>query len=145
MQINGFSRLLAVFFALTVACSTLLGQANQGSITGTVRDQTGAVVPSAAIEIKNSATGTTITIGSTETGNYSAPLPTGTYEITISVTGFKKFVQTNIPVVEGSATRRDIALELGAVSDVITVTDTAPMLKTEGGDVSYRVATNLAN
>jgi hypothetical protein len=61
------------------------------------------------------------------------------------VAGFKKFVQTGVPVVEGSATRRDVALEIGQQTEVVTVTDSQPLLKTEGGDVSYRVTTQLAN
>ncbi len=145
MQIPRLSQTKALLAVFSLACANLLAQANLGSITGTVRDQTGAVVPSAPIEVRNTNTGTVTTIGASETGNFSANVPSGTYELSVSVTGFKKYVQTNIPVVESAATRRDISLELGAVSDVITVTDTAPLLKTEGGDISYRVTSTLVN
>ena len=121
------------------------GQSNQGSITGSVRDQSAAVVANATIEIRSSSTGAVFTGGSTGTGNFVVPVPAGTYEMTVAVPGFKKFVQSGIPVVEGSATRRDVQLELGQVSEVTTVTDTAPLLKTESGDISYRVATEVAN
>ena len=130
---------------LIATCLSMFGQANQGSITGTIRDQTGAVVPNAPVQVRNTQTDAVITGGASETGNFVVRVPSGTYEITISVAGFKQYVQTGVPVVEGSATRRDVELELGAVSDVITVTDTAPLLKTEGGDVSYRVTTQIAN
>jgi len=144
INVNSRHRLslgILVLFAAVIA----FGQANQGSITGTVHDQTGAVVPSAPIEVKNTATGAVISSGASETGNFAVPVPTGTYELTISVKGFKKFVQTGIPVNEGTATRRDVQLEVGAVSDVVSVTDTAPLLKTETGDISYRVASQTAN
>ena len=137
------------FFSLGIlslaAFSVAFGQANLGSITGTVRDQSGGVVPNAPIEVKNADTGAVVTGGSTQTGNFSVAVPAGTYELSVTVTGFKKSVQTGIRVVEGTATRRDVRLEIGAVSDVISVADTAPLLKTETGDVSYRVATNLAD
>lgn len=137
------------FRALLVVCSlasvTMFGQANQGSITGTVHDQTGAVVPGAPVEVRNTATGTVFSSGASGTGNFAVPVPSGTYEISVTVAGFKKFVQTGIPVVEGSATRRDIQLEIGQQTEVVTVTDQQPLLKTEGGDVTYRVTTQLAN
>jgi hypothetical protein len=128
-----------------LACVSAFGQANQGSITGTVRDSSGAVVASAPIEIRNVETGAIFSAGASETGNFTVRVPAGTYELTVSVVGFRRFVQTNIPVIEGVATRRDVTLEVGQVSDTITVTDVAPLLKTEGGDVSYRVTTQLAN
>jgi hypothetical protein len=130
---------------LVFAAATLFGQANLGSITGTVKDQSGAVIANAPIEIRNASTGAVISAGTSATGNYSVPLPAGTYDLSVSVPGFKQFVQRGIPVVEGQATRRDVELELGQVSETVTVTDTAPLLKTEGGDISYRVTTNLAN
>jgi hypothetical protein len=110
-----------------------------------VLDQSGAVVPNAPVEIRNIATGALFSAGASATGNFSVSVPVGTYELTVSVTGFKKFVQTGIPVVEGQATRRDVQLEIGQATESVTVTDVAPLLKTEGGDVSYRVASSTAN
>ena len=133
---------LSLLFAV---CANVFAQANQGSITGTVRDQTGAVVPNAAIEIRNMASAAVFAGGASATGNFTVPVPSGSYELTVSVTGFKKFVQTGIPVEEGAATRRDVNLEVGQVTEVLTVTDQAPLLKTESGDVAYRVSANLAN
>src|SRR5689334_11316662 len=125
------------------ACA--FGQANLGSITGTVTDNSGAVVPNAPLEVRNPATGAVFSSGASATGNYVVTVPPGSYELSVSVMGFKKFVQSGIPVVEGTATRRDVKLELGQVSEVVTVSDTAPLLKTESGDVSYRVTTELVN
>jgi hypothetical protein len=120
-------------------------QLNQGSITGTVNDPTGAVVPNASIAVRNTNTGASFSAGATSTGNFVVPVPAGSYEMTVAVPGFKTFVQTGIPVVEGTATRRDVQLQIGQVSEVLTITDTAPLLKTESGDVSYRVQSNLVN
>ena len=142
MHTNRFAKLVCL---LVVTSCVIFAQANQGSITGTVRDQTGAVIPNAPIQVRNTATGAQFNAGASETGNFSVPVPVGAYEITVAVTGFKTFVQTGIPVVEGTATRRDIQLEIGQSSESVTVTDVAPLLKTEGGDVSYRVTTNIVN
>ncbi len=142
MNIKG---LLGVCVLLGAASLSAFAQSNQGSITGTVRDQTGAVVASAPIELRSAGTGAILSGGTSETGNFSIPVPAGNYEMSVSVTGFKKFVQTGIPVVEGQATRRDVQLQVGQAAEVITVTDTAPLLKTESGDVSYSVKSNLVN
>ena len=128
-----------------LAAAALLAQSNQGTITGAISDPAGAVVPAAQIEIKNSETGVIYRGGSSATGNYVIPVPSGNYELTVTVTGFKKFVQQNVQVVTGVATRRDVKLEVGATTDVITVNDTAPLLKTESGEVSHLVQTKDVN
>ena len=57
----------------------------------------------------------------------------------MTVTGFKKFVQQNVQVVAAVDTRRDVKLEVGAATEVVTVQDTAPLLKTESAEVSHLV------
>jgi len=125
------------FVFLTAAA--LLAQSNQGTITGTISDPAGAVVPGAAIEVKNMDTGVISRGGASATGNYVISLPAGNYELTVTVTGFKKFVQQNVQVLPAVDTRRDVKLEVGATTDVITVQDTAPLLKTESAEVSHLV------
>jgi hypothetical protein len=71
-------------------CLSAFGQGDRGNITGTVSDPAGAVVANAPIEAKNSDTGALYQAASTATGNYTLPqLPAGTYEISITVPGFK--------------------------------------------------------
>ena len=132
----------AVFLPIAVGA---FGQANNGTITGTISDPAGAVVPGAPVEVRNMDTGVVSRGGASATGNYVISVPAGTYELTVTVTGFKKYVQQNVQVVVAVATRRDVKLEVGAASDVITVQDTAPLLKTESGEVSHRVTTEDAN
>ncbi|HLI84052.1 MAG TPA: TonB-dependent receptor [Bryobacteraceae bacterium] len=129
------------------ACVLLLSslgvwaQSNQGTITGTISDPAGAVVPGATIEVKNVETGVIYRGGTSATGNYVIVVPVGTYEITVNVPGFKKFVQQNVPVVVATDTRKDITLEVGTANEVVTVADTAPLLKTESGEMSHQVTT----
>lgn len=145
MSRRGMPALAVPMLVLLCATVDLRGQANRGSITGTVRDQSGASIAGAPVEVRNEATGAVFLGGTSETGNFTIPVPAGTYELSVAVAGFKRYVQTGIPVVEGAATRRDAQLEVGQATESITVTDQAPLLKTESGDVSYRVESSLAN
>src|SRR5215470_15858301 len=119
-------------FSLLTAV-TLVAQSNQGTITGTISDPAGAVVPAAQIEARNSETGVVYRGGTSNTGNYVIPVPAGTYEIAVTVPGFKKFVQSNVQVQVATDTRKDVRLDIGGASEVVTVADTAPLLKTESG------------
>jgi hypothetical protein len=114
-----------------------------GTITGVITDATGAVVPNAPVQAKNTATGVVATAATSATGNYTiGDLPAGTYEIDVAVTGFKKYTQTGITVQELQTTRVDMALQIGAATESVTVSEEAPLLKTENGDVSQNVTIN---
>ena len=132
-------------FAVFLIAVGAFGQANNGTITGTISDPAGAVVPGAPVQVRNMDTGVVFQGGASDTGNYVISVPAGTYELTVTVTGFKKYVQQNVQVVVAVSTRRDVKLEVGSATDVITVQDTAPLLKTESGEVSHRVTTDYAN
>src|SRR5579864_874091 len=100
--------------ACVLASAIAFGQAANGTITGTISDPGGAVVAGAMIEVKNADTGVVYRGGSSNTGNFVISVPTGTYEITVTVEGFKKSVQSNVQVVTSTDTRRDVTLEIGA-------------------------------
>jgi hypothetical protein len=131
------SKLLTAFVIFAVA--TLFAQSNQGTITGTISDPAGAVVPSALIQVRNAETGVVYQGGTSNTGNYVIPVPAGTYEITVTVPGFKKFVESNVQVVVATDTRKDVRLDVGETTEQVTVADTAPLLKTESGEMSHLV------
>ena len=132
--------LCIVFVALAA-----FAQTDRGTLTGVISDPTGAVVPNVMIEVKNSETGAVFQGGTSATGNYTFSLPRGTYELTATVSGFKKYVRQNLEVPVATAVRWDVKLEVGATSEAITVSDTTPLLKTESGDVSYNVTSDRAN
>src|SRR6185503_1092560 len=88
---------LVVVFVCLVFAGLLSAQTGNGTITGVVTDPTGAVVANAAIEVKNTETGVVSRAVSTDTGNYTVPqLPIGSYELTATVQGFKKYDRRNI-------------------------------------------------
>ena len=138
IAVRCFGFLVLLFaFALSV-----FAQGNRGSITGTITDPQGGVIANASLDVKNMDTGEVFHGGTSATGNYVIPVPAGKYEMTVTVTGFKKFVRANIVVVTATDTRQDVKLELGATTDTITVTEEAPLLKTESGELSHQMTTD---
>ena len=134
------SLLKAVVFFFVVL--TLSAQTDRGTITGRIIDPAGAVVANAAIEARNTGTGAVYRVASSATGNYTiAQLPSGTYEITVTVTGFKKFVRSGLTIEAAQTIRVDAALEVGNATESVTVTEAATLLKTESGELSNTVAT----
>ncbi len=132
---------IALLFLLTFA-NAAFGQTG-GTITGVISDPAGAVVANAPVEAKNTATGVVLSAATSATGNYVlSSVPAGTYEIDVNVTGFKKYVQTGVAVQQLQTTRVDIALEIGASTESVTVSADVSLLKTETGDVSHNVTTD---
>src|SRR5262249_29806338 len=115
-------------------------QTDRGTITGTVADPGGAVVAGAAIEIRNVETGNIFPAVTTQTGNYTVTqLPVGTYELTVTVQGFKKYVRQNLPVQAAQTLGVDVVLEVGAATESVTVNAEVSLLKTESSDVTTNV------
>ncbi|MBV8844265.1 MAG: TonB-dependent receptor [Bryobacterales bacterium] len=124
-----------------LACAAAFGQSDRGAITGTVGDPAGAVVASAPIEARNTETSILYQAQTSTTGNYTlAQLPVGTYELSVSVPGFKKYVRQNILVEVAQTVRIDVALEVGAANESVTVTAESSLLKTESGELSHTIS-----
>ncbi|HEV3333687.1 MAG TPA: TonB-dependent receptor [Bryobacteraceae bacterium] len=125
-----------------VVCAAF-AQSDRGTITGTVSDPAGAVIANAAVEAKNIATGAVYNAASSATGNYTvAQLPAGNYELTVTVPGFKKYVRGGLTVEVAGTARIDALMEVGSNTESVTVEAAAPLLKTEGGEVSHNISTS---
>src|SRR5258708_4807023 len=132
--------------SLLVFTSALSAQNDRGNITGEVKDQAGAVVPNATVIATNKGSGEQLKTITTGTGNYTIPsLPAGRYTLSVEVQGFKKFVQENIEVQVSITNRVDVALQVGATSETVTVTAEAAQLKTESAEQSTVVTTAVIN
>src|SRR2546425_6403363 len=105
-----------------------------GSISGTVQDPTGALVPGAKIVLKDQQTGLTRESTTTDGGTFLFPdLASGTYQATVSMTGFKTELVPKITVSTSQTTDVRITLEVGQPSETVTVTeDMAHLLETSG-------------
>ena len=133
-------RVVLVAAFLFVVSGIAFAQGDRGTITGTVTDAANAVVGGASIEAKNSESGATYTGATTETGNYTlAQLPAGTYQVTVTLPGFKKYVRQNVVVEATQTVRLDVGLEVGAAEESITVSEEIPLLSTEGGEISHTI------
>ena len=112
-----------------------------GSISGTVRDPQGAAIPGAEIVITEETTGQTRTVRTDEDGDYSAQsLPVGRYSVTVAPQGFKKTVATGVEVHVSDRVVVDLNLEVGQVTETVTVNDAAQLVETESGKVSSLVS-----
>jgi len=120
--------------------SVAFAQSDRGTITGTVSDPAGAVVASAPMEARNTENGALYQAATSTTGNYTlSQLPAGTYELSVTVPGFKKYVRNNLQVQVAQTIRIDVALEVGSASESVTVNEAAPLLKTESGELGHNV------
>jgi hypothetical protein len=139
-------KFFGIVACLILSASAIVAQGALGTITGTVADPSGAVVGNASIEIKNTATGQVSKTVATATGNYTvSQLPVGSYELTVTVTGFKTYKRSGLDLAAAQIMRIDIPLEVGSQTESVTVTAEASLLKTESGDLTHNVtATQLA-
>src|ERR1700730_9244363 len=120
-------------------------QSDRGTITGTIADPAGAVVANAPIEVRNLETGAVYNVGSSATGNYVVQVPAGTYQLTVNVPGFKKYVRQSTAVPVEQTLRIDVSLEVGSNTEHVTVTDASPLLKTESGELAHNISSYTLN
>lgn len=124
------SRAVIGFLLLFAAGTFLLAQGERGSLNGTVTDPTGAVVPGAKVTATNVATGVETTGETTEAGVYRLMyLPPGTYRLSVAAPGFRTAVRENVVVRVAQILTVDFTLEVGTVTEEVTVTGAPPLLE----------------
>ena len=110
----------------------LLGQFGTGTILGTITDPSNAVVPNVTVETKNIATNETRTFTTDEAGNFRfTALPSGTYTVAASGSGFRTATAQDIVLRVNTQVRVDIVMQLGTVSESVEVAATTPQLQTD--------------
>jgi hypothetical protein len=122
---TAFRFALLVAFSLSLGAGAALAQADATSanLSGVVRDQQGAVVPGATVTARNPATNETRTATSNEEGFYQLTnLPPGTYRLNIEAANFKTTAIEAVTVTVGQRADLDVSLEVGQITDVVTVT-----------------------
>lgn len=121
-----------VFTALVLLAITLSAQEFRATLTGRVLDPTGAAVPGATVQARNVATGETSTATTSADGAYTIPfLRPGTYTMTVTARGFKTFTRENIVLQVGQVAGIDVTLEVGEITESVTVEARAAILETQ--------------
>ncbi len=133
---------------LTLCAGTAFAQFDRGTITGTVSDPSGAVIPRAEITATNMDTGVVTQTVSNEVGLYRlSNIPIGRYEVRFVAPGFKAHVRSGITLTVAQTLRLDVTLETGTVQESVTVTAEGSLLKMDNAQVSTtiqsRVVTDL--
>src|SRR5262249_25823408 len=110
------------------------------TLVGTVTDASGAVVPNAKISAVHKATGRSRTETTNQSGNYVLPRPpVGEYDLTAEISGFKKKTVSGTVLEVNQEARVDIVLEVGAVTESVSVTAQNALLQTENAVVGHVV------
>jgi len=126
--VTDFSRVALVVLLL----STQIWAQATAQISGTVNDQSGAVLPGVELTVTQTATGISRATITNETGSYVLPnLPVGPYRLEASLPGFRTFVQTGIVLQVNSAPSIHVVLEVGQVTDSIEVQANAALVETQ--------------
>ena len=123
------------------------GASASGSLTGKIKDPNGAVVPGANVVLTNTNTNQSFEVTTNNEGIYSASdLPSGSYSVSVSAPGFKKAMVTSLNIRAGLRSNLNVAVEVGTVSETVTVTANEDVLKTENAitnNFSSRQMSNL--
>jgi hypothetical protein len=116
-------------------------QQDQGGITGFIKDTTGAAVPGADVTVTNLDTGLVLHAKSSGSGSYTvAPIKIGNYTVSAQAPGFSTAVQSGVRVDIQERVEVSLALKVGAVSETVTVSNSAPLLQSQDAAVQQIIS-----
>src|SRR6516165_10906931 len=132
--------LVALCLVVLAGGRPILAQTSYGSIVGSVKDATGAVLPNASITVTNEATNVSTSLTTNPMGDYRAPtLLPGSYSVKAELAGFKTLVRSGVVVRLNVATPVDLTMEVGVVTQSVEVKSEAPLLSTVEATVGHVV------
>jgi hypothetical protein len=138
--------LLALVTGMVLSAGLLHAQVDTGSITGTVKDASGAVVSGAKVTLINEGTGATLTTTTTSDGVYKfSPVRIGSYKLDASAQGFQTVSQTDVTVNVGANVVIDFTLKPGSTTETIEVNAAPPALQTQDASVGQVMDTRNVN
>ena len=145
LKIVGYLTITCLIFLL-VQSRNAFGQVDEGAITGTVQDTTGAVVPDAQVTLVNTDVGLTLETKSSSSGGYTfSPVRVGNYTITVTAKGFSKTTQKNVHVNVAQVVQANIELKPGAATETVEVNTAPPVLQTEEASVGQVIGESEVN
>jgi hypothetical protein len=113
---------------------------NAGSISGTIKDSSGAVVPDATVTITNTATSQSRKITSDSVGGFTLQeLQVGVYDITVEKSGFKKYVDTAVTLHLNDQLNLTVELQAGSITETVNVTSEVPLVESEGSQLDTNI------
>lgn len=147
-RLQRFSYLFCIG-VIVAAIGTMPAEAQllYGGVVGTVNDANGAVVPGAKVTIVNTQTNLTRETTTDGQGQFSfVNVLAGPYDVKVALEGFREAVRSGVPVTTGQISRVDLALQVGALSESITVQSAAELLQTDKADVHTEISsTEITN
>lgn len=134
-------RFLRLFALLGVCLGSAWGQGAVGTLNGTVLDTTGALIPGATVIAMNVSTGVESATSSTTAGAYTLPyLQPGTYTLRISAPGFRTANRENVILRVGQTMTVNVTMEVGAVTEEVTVSAAPPLLESGTAEIGRYVS-----
>ncbi|MGH9356137.1 MAG: carboxypeptidase regulatory-like domain-containing protein, partial [Terriglobia bacterium] len=131
---------LAIMMLVALAPTQLRAQVSGATLTGSVTDPSGAVIPNAKVSIKNTATGIVTDVTTNSAGLYTAPnLIPGPYEVTVSAQGFQTEVRTGIVLTVGAQQVLNETLRVGQTTQTISVSGQAPTVQLASSSLAAQV------
>jgi hypothetical protein len=148
--VNWFGRLtylsLICSFLLLVETQKAFGQVDQGSVSGTVQDASGAVVPNAKVTLLNKDVGLSLEATTKAGGEYIfTPVRIGNYSLSVTAPGFSTTTQENLRVELAQHLSVNIQLKTGATTETVEVSTAPPLLQTEEGSVGQVIGERTVN
>ena len=132
--------------AITLTVPSVFAQSERGTISGLVKDPSGAVIAGAKVTVTNTATNQIISISTTEAGDYAAiSLQVGSYRVRVEKDGFRPAVISGVVVDAANNARADVTLEVGSTTTAVQVQAAAVQLATENAKTSSAVTNKLVD
>jgi hypothetical protein len=138
-----FARITAAVLGALLITTAALAQTPTGTILGSIKDAQGAVVPGATVTATNLGTQYTRSAVTDGAGEYALRLlPVGNYQVVVNLPGFKNYSQSGIVLEVGRNARVDATIELGAVSETVSVVGDSPLVDTASSQLARTVGQN---
>lgn len=136
-----YAATLALLFSFLIQ-----GQTDRATLSGSVTDSTGSIVPGAKVTAVQTSTNSTFATVSTSTGSFTiVSLPPGVYNVRVEQDGFKTFIASGITLTAGGATSVTAALQLGAISESIEVEASTIQVQTENAKTATSVSNKMVD
>jgi hypothetical protein len=134
--------LFTIALVFLLAClPAASAQSDRGSLTGVISDSKGSVIQKAAVSMRNADSGEQYKTTTTDTGSFTlSSLPAGKYDLHVEARGFKGYEQNGITISVAEAALQNVTLSIGSVTETVTVTTDATLLKTENAEQSTTIS-----